>query len=176
MSYTHVTAVKNPPDEIYAIIEIPANGVPVKYEIDKEQDVLMVDRFLSTSMFYPCNYGYIPRTLASDGDPLDILVLAPNALVPGAVISCRPVGMLKMIDEAGRDTKILAVPVNKLTKLYQNINDIYDVPHPHLDIISHFFEQYKALESEKWVKVEGWGNREEAKEEINKCIVNYTKN
>ncbi len=173
MSYVNVTAGKNPPDEVHAIIEIPANGLPVKYEIDKEQDVLMVDRFLSTSMFYPCNYGYIPRTLSEDGDPLDILVLTPNALVAGAVIRCRPIGLLKMSDEAGVDTKILAVPVTKLTPLYKDINTVADLPAQQLDMISHFFEQYKALESGKWVKVEGWLGVEEAKVEITKGIAAY---
>jgi inorganic pyrophosphatase len=173
MSYANVTAGKNPPDEVHAIIEIPANGLPVKYEIDKEQDVLMVDRFLSTAMFYPCNYGYIPRTLSEDGDPLDILVLAPNALVAGAVIRCRPIGLLKMSDEAGIDTKILAVPITKLTPLYKDINTITDLPSQQLDMISHFFEQYKALESGKWVKVEGWLGIEEAKGEIKKGIAAY---
>jgi inorganic pyrophosphatase len=173
MSYANVTAGKNPPDEVHAIIEISANGLPVKYEIDKEQDVLMVDRFLSTSMVYPCNYGYIPRTLSEDGDPLDILVLTPNALVAGAVIRCRPIGLLKMSDEAGIDTKILAVPVAKLTHAYNGINTITDMPAQYLDMISHFFEQYKALESGKWVKVEGWRDAEEAKQEILKGIAAY---
>lgn len=173
MSYAHVTAGKNPPDEINAIIEIPANGAPVKYEIDKEQDVLMVDRFLSTSMFYPCNYGYIPQTLSEDGDPLDILILTPTALVPGSVIRCRPIGLLEMTDEAGLDYKILAVPITKLTSLYQNIHSFKDLPAQQLDIISHFFEQYKALEAGKWVKVEGWQGVEKAKESIKKGISSY---
>jgi len=173
MSYANVTAGKNPPDEVHAIIEISANGLPVKYEVDKEQDVLMVDRFLSTSMFYPCNYGYIPKTLSEDGDPIDILVLTPTPLVAGAVIRCRPVGFLKMSDEAGIDTKILAVPVTKLTALYKNINTVTDLPSQQLDMISHFFEQYKALESGKWVKVEGWEGVEKAKQEIMQGIAKY---
>jgi inorganic pyrophosphatase len=173
MSYANVTAGKNPPDEIHAIIEIPANGLPVKYEIDKEQDVLMVDRFLSTAMFYPCNYGYIPKTLADDGDPLDILILTPNALVPGSVIRCRPIGFLKMSDEAGIDTKILAVPITKLTPLYKDIQTVTDLPSQQLEMISHFFEQYKALESGKWVKVEGWEGVDKAKQEIVAGIVKY---
>jgi inorganic pyrophosphatase len=173
MSYANVTAGKNPPDEVHAIIEIPAHGLPVKYEIDKEQDVLMVDRFLSTSMVYPCNYGYIPKTLSDDGDPVDILVLTPNALVAGAVIRCRPIGFLEMSDEAGVDRKILAVPIDKLTPLYKNIHATTDLPTQQLDMIAHFFEQYKALESGKWVKVEGWRGVEEAKKEIMQGIAKY---
>jgi len=173
MSYANVTAGKNPPDEVHAIIEIPANGLPVKYEIDKEQDVLMVDRFLSTSMFYPCNYGYIPQTLSEDGDPLDVLVLTPHALIAGAVIRCRPIGLLKMSDEAGIDTKILLVPITKLTPLYQNINTVTDLPAQQLAMIGHFFEQYKALEPGKWVKVEGWHGVDEAKQEIMQGIAKY---
>lgn len=173
MSYTHVTTGKNPPDEIHAIIEISANSTPVKYEIDKEQDALMVDRFLSTAMFYPCNYGYIPKTLSEDGDPLDILILTPTPVVPGSVIRCRPIGMLEMSDEAGIDTKILAVPVTKLTPLYQNIHTVKDLPTQQLDTISHFFEQYKALEAGKWVKVEGWKDVNAAKEAIKQGIASY---
>ena len=175
MSYADVTVGKNPPHEIQAIIEIPANGLPIKYEVDKEQDALVVDRFLGTAMFYPCNYGYVPRTLSEDGDPLDILVITPYPLLPGAVISCRPIGLLKMTDEAGVDTKILALPINKLTKLYQHINDIHDMSTQQLEIISHFFEQYKALEFGKWVKVEGWGNAAEAMQAIVESITAYTK-
>lgn len=174
MSYANVTAGKTPPDEIHAIIEIPANGLPVKYEIDKEQDVLMVDRFLSTSMFYPCNYGYVPRTLSEDGDPLDVLVITPNALVVGAVIRCRPIGLLEMSDEAGVDTKILAVPITKLTPAYKDVATVSDLPSQQLDMISHFFEQYKALESGKWVKINGWQGVEAAKKEIVQAINNYT--
>lgn len=173
MSYTHVTAGKNPPDEIQAIIEIPANGAPVKYEVDKKQDVLIVDRFLSTAMFYPWNYGYIPKTLSEDGDPLDLLVLTPTPVVAGSVIPCRPIGMLEMTDEAGIDTKILAVPLTKLTSIYQNIHTVTDLPTQQLDIIKHFFEQYKALEAGKWVKVESWKNVEEAKKAIRQGIDNY---
>lgn len=166
MTYQNVSAGNNPPDEIHAIIEISAHAAPVKYEIDKTQDVLNVDRFLKTSMVYPCNYGYIPKTLEEDGDPIDVLVMAPHAIVPGAVINCRPVGLLRMEDEAGTDFKILAVPNNKLTSLYDHILDIQDVPIQQLDKISHFFEQYKALESGKWVKLGGWDNKAIAK----KCI------
>jgi len=175
MSYANVTAGKNPPDEIHAIIEIPANGSPVKYEVDKEQDVLMVDRFLSTAMFYPCNYGYVPQTLSEDGDPVDVLVITPMPLIPGSVIRCRPIGMLSMSDEAGVDTKVIAVPITKLTPMYQDIKNITDLPKLLLDTISHFFEQYKALESGKWVKVEGWLGIEEAKKAIQQGIESYKK-
>lgn len=173
MSYADVSAGKNPPEDIHAIIEIPSHGVPVKYEVDKGQDVLMVDRFLNTSMFYPCNYGYIPKTLSEDGDPVDILVITPHPIVPGAVIRCRPIGLLNMTDEAGVDLKILGVPIHKLTQLYATIQDIHDVSRQQLEMITHFFEQYKALEQGKWVKVEGWQSAEKAKEYILTSIQNF---
>ncbi|MDF3054940.1 MAG: ppa [Gammaproteobacteria bacterium] len=173
MSYANVSPGKNPPDDVNAIIEIPANSAPVKYEIDKETNTLMVDRFLSTAMFYPCNYGYIPQTLSDDGDPLDLMVLTPEPLVHGSVIRCRPVGMLMMTDEAGIDAKILAVPVSKLTKRYDHVLSMDDLPRDQLAAIEHFFEQYKALESNKWVKVEGWKGLEVAQKEIMDGINRY---
>lgn len=173
MSYSTVTAGKNPPDEVQAIIEIAAQGAPVKYEVDKTQDALVVDRFLSTAMFYPCNYGYIPQTLSEDGDPLDILVLTPTPVVPGSVIRCRPIGMLNMTDEAGIDTKILAVPITKLTPYYQHVQSPKDLPAALLATIGHFFEQYKALEPGKWVKVEGWEGADKAKAAIMQGIKSY---
>lgn len=176
MSYTKITAGKNPPDEVQAIIEIPAQGAPVKYEIDKQQDALVVDRFLSTAMFYPCNYGYIPQTLSEDGDPLDILVVTPTPVMIGSVIRCRPIGMLNMTDEAGVDAKILAVPITKLTPYYQHVQSPADLPPALLATIAHFFEQYKALEPGKWVKVEGWEGPNKAKEVINQGIRSYPSN
>lgn len=173
MGPNYIVAGQNPPNDIYAIIEIPANAAPVKYEIDKQTNALMVDRFLSTAMFYPCNYGYVPQTLSEDGDPVDILVLTPDPLVHGAVIRCRPVGMLMMTDEAGVDTKILAVPISKLTKRYDHVTSIDDLPKDQLAMIGHFFEQYKALEAGKWVKVEGWKGLEEAQEAIMSGIKRY---
>lgn len=173
MSYADIPAGKNPPNDVNAIIEIPANSNPVKYEVDKDTNALMVDRFLSTAMIYPCNYGYIPQTLSDDGDPLDLMVLTPEPLVHGAVIRCRPVGMLMMTDEAGIDAKILAVPVSKLTKRYDPVQSIDDLPQDLLATIGHFFEQYKALEPKKWVKVEGWKGVIAAQQEIMDGVKQY---
>lgn len=161
------------PDEVNVIIEIPAHSDPVKYEVDKDTGAMFVDRFMTTAMFYPCNYGYVPHTLSDDGDPVDMLVVAPNALISGSVIKCRPVGILKMVDEAGEDAKVLAVPIDKLCKLYCQVKNPEDLPDPLLAQISHFFEHYKDLEENKWVKIEGWGNAEEAKEEIRNGIQRY---
>jgi len=157
---------KNPPDEINVIIEIPKDAEPVKYEVDKASGAIFVDRVLTTPMRYPTNYGYIPHTLSGDGDPADVLVLLPLPLVPGSVIRCRPVGMLKMTDEAGEDTKLLAVPVDKVFPGYAHMKDIGDVPQHWKDRIGHFFEHYKDLEKGKWVKVEGWEGADAARAEI----------
>lgn len=170
MSLNHVAAGRNVPDEINVVIEIPANGDPVKYEVDKESGTLFVDRFMTTSMHYPCNYGYMPSTLGEDGDPVDVLVIAPFPLLNGCVIRCRPVGMMKMTDESGEDSKILAVPTNKTSVLYNDIKSPEDFPKPFLDSITHFFAHYKDLESGKWVKVNGWCGPEEAKKEILACL------
>jgi inorganic pyrophosphatase len=134
--------------------------------VDKESGAMFVDRFMSTAMHYPCNYGYIPNTLSDDGDPVDVLVITPIPLITGVVVRCRPVGMLKMADEAGEDAKLLAVPVDKLTNLYRDIESPRDLPESILNQISHFFEHYKDLEAGKWVKVQGWVGAEEAKAEI----------
>lgn len=166
MSLSNITAGNNLPEEINVIIEIPANADPVKYEVDKDTGAILVDRFMSTPMFYPCNYGYVNNTLSLDGDPVDVLVPTPYPLVPGAVIKCRPVGVLHMSDEAGEDAKVIAVPVSKLTKIYDNIRDITDVPDLLKQQIQHFFEHYKDLEAGKWVKVNGWGDIGAAKAEI----------
>lgn len=173
MNIEKLTAGKNIPDEFNVLIEIPCQSEPVKYEIDKESGALKVDRFIATAMHYPANYGYIPGTLAEDGDPADALVITPVPLIPGSIIACRPLGLLKMLDEAGSDAKILAVPTNKLTTLYQNIQSYLDVP-PYLRAaIQHFFEHYKDLEANKWVKVEGWENIDAAKKEILSSIERY---
>ncbi|WWO97385.1 MAG: inorganic diphosphatase [Candidatus Dasytiphilus stammeri] len=156
---------ENLPHDIYVIIEIPFNQNLIKYEIDKKSGTLFVDRFLSTSMFYPCNYGYVNNTLSLDGDPLDSLVIAPS-LEPRSVIFCRPIGILKMMDESGYDFKIVAVPHNKLTTEYDSILDIEDLPSLLLNKINYFFEHYKDLEKNKWTKIMGWGNAEESKKEI----------
>jgi inorganic pyrophosphatase len=163
----------NAPDEVNVVIEIPATGAPVKYEIDKASSAMFVDRFMSTSMYYPCNYGYVPHTLSEDGDPTDVLVITPFPLISGAVIKCRPVAMLDMTDEAGHDSKLLAVPVDKLTTKYRNVKTVDDVSPELLASIKHFFEHYKDLEAGKWVKVNGWTGPEEAKQEILDSIKRY---
>lgn len=173
MNISNIPAGKNAPEDINVIIEIPANSSPVKYEVEKDSGAVFVDRFMATPMFYPANYGFIPNTLADDGDPLDVLVVTPYPVVPGAVIRCRPVGVLNMTDEAGGDAKVVAVPHDKLTKIYQDVKDIEDLPQLLRDQIKHFFENYKTLEAGKWVKVEGWANAAAAKAEIEKSIAAY---
>ena len=168
-----VSAGKNPPDEINVIIEIPKDAEPVKYEVDKETGAIFVDRILSTPMRYPCNYGYVPQTLGGDGDPLDVLVVLPLSLVPGAVIRCRPVGVLRMTDEAGADEKLLAVPVAKIFNGYTHVEHLHQVSSHWLERIGHFFEHYKDLEKGKWVKVEGWGDAAEAKQILGEAIERY---
>jgi inorganic pyrophosphatase len=165
----------NVPDDINVIIEIPAHSEPVKYEVDKHTGVLSVDRFLTATMRYPCDYGYIPNTLAEDGDPIDVLVVSPFPLLSGSVIRVRPIGMLKMTDESGKDAKILAVPITKLTKIYQHIQKPGDLFPLLLDQISHFFQHYKDLEKVdgKWVTIEGWEESELAKETILQGIKRY---
>lgn len=166
MSLLNVPAGKSLPDDIYVVIEIPANADPVKYEIDKETGALFVDRFMGTAMFYPCNYGYINHTLSLDGDPVDVLVPTPFPLQAGSVIRCRPVGVLKMTDDAGQDAKLIAVPHEKMSKDYGHIQDIDDVPASLKAQIEHFFQHYKDLEKGKWVKIEGWADVNAAREEI----------
>ncbi len=166
MSYSKIPAGKDIPHDIYVTIEIPAQSSPVKYEVDKDMDALLVDRFMSAPMFYPANYGYVNNTLADDGDAVDVLVITPYPVVPGSVIRCRPVGMLNMTDEAGIDAKLIAVPHEKLTPMYSDILDIEDVPQLLRNQIEHFFENYKTLEKNKWVKVENWQNAAAAKKVI----------
>lgn len=166
MSLSLVSAGSNMPEEVNVIIEIPANADPIKYEVDKDTGTLWVDRFMSTAMFYPCNYGFVNKTLSLDGDPVDVLVPTPYPLQAGSVIKCRPVGVLKMTDEAGEDAKVVAVPVSKLTKEYDHVKDVTDLPELLRAQITHFFERYKELEKGKWVKVEGWGDAADAKAEI----------
>ncbi|PSW00885.1 inorganic diphosphatase [Photobacterium lipolyticum] len=166
MSLNQVPAGKDIPQDIYVIIEIPANADPIKYEVDKDTGAVFVDRFMSSPMFYPCNYGYVNHTLSLDGDPVDVLVPTPHPLVPGSVIRCRPVGVLKMTDESGEDAKVVAVPHSKLTKEYDHIQDVNDLPELLKAQITHFFEHYKALEAGKWVKIDGWADVTAAKEEI----------
>jgi len=166
MSLHLVPTGKNVPDEINVIIEIPMGGEPIKYEIDKDSGALFVDRILGTSMRYPCNYGYVPHTLCGDGDPADVLVFMNMPLMPGSVVRCRPIGMLKMTDESGEDAKILAVPVEKISQMNKKIQKLDDVPELLLKRISHFFEHYKDLEEGKWVKIEGWEDEIAAKKEV----------
>lgn len=166
MNLDRVTAGKNPPEDVNVIVEIPIHGPPVKYELDKETGAMFVDRFLNTSMHYPCNYGYIPKTLAKDGDPVDVIVMTPMPIIHGAVIRCRPIGILKMTDEAGDDSKIMAVPLDSVSKFNRNVNSYKDVQEALLNQITHFFEHYKDLEPNKWVKVDGWYETEDAKQEI----------
>jgi inorganic pyrophosphatase len=166
MDLSKVSRGANVPNEINVIIEIPSHAEPVKYEMDKETGAMFVDRFMSTAMHYPCNYGYVPHTLSRDGDPVDVLVLAPYPLIPGSVIKCRPVGVLTMTDESGDDAKILAVPIDKLYKGYHNVASFRDLPVYLLDQIAHFFEHYKDLDQGKWVRVGGWKGLDEAKDEI----------
>ena len=157
------------------IIEIPMHAAPVKYEVDKASGAICVDRFMATAMFYPVNYGYIPQTLSEDGDPVDVLVVAPTPLMSGSVIRCRTVGVLNMTDESGVDAKLLAVPIDKLSKLYRNVHTYEDLPESLLQSIAHFFEHYKDLEEGKWVKVDGWRGPDVARQEILASIQRYEK-
>jgi inorganic pyrophosphatase len=175
MSLLNVRPGKNLPHECNVIIEIPKHADPVKYEVDKDAGVLVVDRFISSLMRYPCNYGFIPETIADDGDPVDVLVITPFPIVHGAIIACRPVGMLSMSDEGGDDAKIIAVPVDKLTPLYHDIKTYEDLPKITLEQIKHFFELYKALEPGKWVKINGWKGIADAHAEITNGLAAYQK-
>jgi inorganic pyrophosphatase len=166
MSLHNVTPGDKSPEEFNVIIEIPMNADPIKYEVDEASGALFVDRFMSTSMHYPCNYGYIPQTLADDGDPVDVLVMTPVPLIPGVVVTCRPLGMLRMTDEAGGDNKLLAVPVNKILSIYSQWSKPEDLNPMRLKTIQHFFEHYKDLEEGKWVKVIGWEGPASAKAEV----------
>jgi len=173
MGLERVPAGARVPDEINVIIEIPKDAEPVKYEVDKASGAIFVDRVLSTPMRYPCNYGYVPQTLGGDGDPLDALVILPLPLVPGSVIRCRPVGMLRMTDEAGADEKLVVVPHPKTFPGYAHIADIDQVSGHWLERIGHFFEHYKDLEKGKWVKIDGWVDAAAAKREILAGVERY---
>ncbi|MFL6709477.1 MAG: inorganic diphosphatase [Massilia sp.] len=166
MSLNKVSSGRDVPNDFNVIIEIPMNADPIKYEVDKESGAIFVDRFMSTAMHYPCNYGYVPNTLSDDGDPCDVLVITPFPLFPGVVVRCRAIGVLKMTDEAGGDAKVLAVPVDKILPIYSHWQKPEDINDLRLQQIQHFFEHYKDLEKGKWVKIEGWEGPEAAKEEI----------
>ncbi|PJA31787.1 MAG: inorganic diphosphatase [Zetaproteobacteria bacterium CG_4_9_14_3_um_filter_53_7] len=173
MDITKIPAGKNVPDEINVVIEVPQHGDPIKYELDKDSGAVFVDRFMHTAMHYPCNYGFVPNTLSDDGDPVDVLVVSQFALIPGCVIPCRPVGVLMMEDEAGMDAKILAVPASRLKPYYCDVKGPEDLPAFLIDQIKHFFEHYKDLEKNKWVKVTGWADATVAKKEITDSIARY---
>ena len=173
MALYNVTPGKNAPDNFNVIIEIPMNADPVKYEVDKETGAIFVDRFMSTSMHYPTNYGYVPQTISGDGDPVDVLVITPVPLIPGVVVTCRPLGILRMEDEAGMDGKVIAVPTSKILPMYDHWQTIDDVNSMRRNAIAHFFEHYKDLEKGKWVKVTGWHGIDAAKKEIADGIASY---
>lgn len=166
MILDRVPTGRSVPDDVNVIIEIPMYGAPIKYELDKTTGAMFVDRFMSTAMHYPCNYGYIPQTLSGDGDPVDVLVITPVPLITGVVVRCRPIAMLRMTDESGEDEKLLAVPVEKLYKPYAKIQTVADLQDGLTATIEHFFQHYKDLEAGKWVKVQGWGDAAEAKQAI----------
>lgn len=173
MIYSEVSPGKDVPKTINVVIEIPAHSDPVKYEVDKSTGHLVVDRFMSAAMHYPCNYGYMPQTLSEDGDPVDVLVVTPHPLISGCIIECRPVGMLQMEDEKGIDNKLLAVPQDDLCVQYRHIQSHEDLPEILLKSISHFFEHYKDLEPGKWVKIKDWMGLDAVNEEISESIKRY---
>jgi inorganic pyrophosphatase len=173
MSLSDVPAGANLPAEFNVIVELPMHGAPVKYEVDKESGALFVDRFMSTPMHYPCDYGYIPQTLSADGDPVDVLVISPIPLQPGIVVRCRPIGLMRMEDENGEDAKVLAVPLDKLTKLYSSVKGPEDLPTPLLEKIKHFFAHYKDLEPGKFARVGGFEGVAAAEQEILQSVQNY---
>ncbi|MEQ9587947.1 MAG: inorganic diphosphatase [Parvibaculaceae bacterium] len=172
MNLEAVKVGQNVPEDINVVIEVPVGGEPIKYEMDKASGALFVDRFLYTSMRYPGNYGFVPHTLSDDGDPIDVLVASTRAITPGAVINCRPIGVLIMKDEAGQDEKIISVPSAALTRRYEDVKEVSDLPQITLDQIAHFFEHYKDLEGEKWVQIDRWGDSSEAKHMIETAVHN----
>jgi len=173
MNIDNIKVGKNVPEEVNVIIEIPAASSPVKYEIEKDSGALLVDRFMTAPIFYPANYGFIPHTLAEDGDPMDVLVVTPVPLVHNCVIAARPVGILEMTDEAGRDSKILAVPAQGLQSSSDHLQDYKDLPPLLIEQIEHFFEYYKVIDSDKWVKIDGWKGAETAKQAVLDSIKLY---
>ncbi|MEM9496018.1 MAG: inorganic diphosphatase [Pseudomonadota bacterium] len=166
MDLSKISPGVNPPKDVNVVIEVPLGGDPIKYEIDKPSGAMFVDRFLYTDMRYPCNYGFIPATLADDGDPVDVMVIGSRPLVPGSVVGARPIGVLLMEDEAGMDEKILAAPSPRLTRYYSKIDTYLDMPEIFIERISHFFGHYKDLEPDKWVKIVGWRGPEDAEKLI----------
>ncbi len=175
MDMNKIPVGKNAPKDVNVIVEVPAGADPIKYEMDKDSGAIFVDRFIHTAMHYPCNYGFIPHTLSDDGDPTDVLVVCEQKLVPGSVVAARPIGVLLMEDESGQDEKILAVPASRLHPYYDNVKNYTDLPEVLLNQIAHFFEHYKDLEKNKWVKVTGWGDAAKAEELILAGIENDKK-
>ena len=173
MSLNKVPAGRDLPNDFNVVIEIPMNADPIKYEVDKESGAIFVDRFMGTAMHYPCNYGYVPHTIAGDGDPVDVLVITPFPLIPGVVVRCRPIGVLKMEDDGGQDAKVLAVPVDKVLSIYTHWQKPEDLNDLRLQQIQHFFEHYKDLEPGKWVKVDGWYGPDDARAEIMAGVAAY---
>ena len=173
MSLQQVPAGRNFPDEINVIIEVPMNSPAIKYEVDKASGAIFVDRMLKTAMYYPCNYGYVPHTLCGDGDPVDVLVVLPLPMLPGTVVRCRAVGVLLMKDEAGEDAKVIAVPVDEVTGIYRDIKTVEDLDDMLLDQIVHFFEHYKDLEKNKWVRTGGWEGLDVARQELIDAVECY---
>ena len=173
MSLNIVSPGEDAPNTFNVVIEIPMNADPVKYEVDKATGAIFVDRFMSTSMHYPTNYGYVPQTLSGDGDPVDVLVITPVPLIPGVVVLCRPIGIVKMEDEAGIDGKVLAVPIDKILSIYTQWQKPEDLNPMRLKTISHFFEHYKDLEEGKWVKILGWEGPDAARQEVAEGVANY---
>lgn len=173
MSLAKVPAGRNYPDDINVIIEVPMNSPAIKYEVDKDSGAIFVDRMLKTAMYYPCNYGYVPHTLCGDGDPVDVLVVLPLPMLPGTVVRCRAVGILIMEDEAGEDSKIIAVPVEEVTGMYRDIKSVDDLDDILLNQIAHFFDHYKDLERGKWVKTDGWQGVDRARQELVEALERY---
>ncbi|MBV8047461.1 MAG: inorganic diphosphatase [Paludibacterium sp.] len=173
MDLKHIPAGKDMTNDFNVVIEISANGAPIKYELDKDSGAIFVDRFMGTSMFYPANYGFVPNTLSGDGDPVDVLVVTPFPLPPGVVVRCRALGLIKMEDESGIDAKVVAVPVEKLCPMYKSVQKLEDLPELLRNQMVHFFEHYKDLEKGKWVKVQGWGTLADATAELNNGVANY---
>jgi len=173
MSLQQVPSGRNLPDDINVIIEVPMNSPAIKYEVDKASGAIFVDRMLKTAMYYPCNYGYVPHTLCGDGDPLDVLVVLPLPMLPGTVVRCRPVGVLQMKDEAGEDAKIIAVPVSDVTGIYRGVASVEDLDDLLLDQIVHFFEHYKDLERNKWVRTGDWKGMDVARQEVMDSVALY---
>lgn len=173
MSLELVPTGTNVPDDVNVIIEVPMNNPAIKYEVDKATGAMFVDRMLKSAMYYPCNYGYIPHTLCGDGDPVDVLVVMPLPVLPGSVVRCRPVGVLRMTDEAGEDAKVIAVPVDKVSGLYRDVADVEDIPVALRDQIAHFFDHYKDLERGKWVNIQGWEGIDAARKEILDAVARF---